>query len=42
LTYLNSIFEVKSVLYAGVDGAIVKANVEAKSVGEIDSKYLGI
>lgn len=42
LTFLKACFDVKEVLYAGVDGAICKAKLKAKKAGSIHRLHLGL
>ena len=42
LNYLKEFFEVKEIQYAGVDGAVVKATLQAKKKGKVKKERLGL
>jgi len=42
LSFLKPMFIIKRIEYAGVDGAIVRAELVASSEGEIEKKKLGL
>jgi hypothetical protein len=42
LTFLTGCFAIQEVLYAGVDGAICKARVQARRPGSVQRMHMGL